>query len=272
MKSQYKYLIAIFVVLLISGAWWVVQLSPLSDGAKCATNAYLVSHFHYSKNRNEKIEIDEIPAELSPKLKTFLTKARNLPIDAGDWQVKSAFPSSPEVSDMFSLRSFKVSDDDTLYSISKYDGCIASIDLVTKKGEELVSVIQSNQIPSSAKAGSGQPVNSCQFSERTGQLFQYYRNGKYSDKAKYVSSIPREVSQLFKEFQKFNYRRENLYNAIGTPERQGSMLSWKISNENIGSVEALLDVQDNCERTLTVKWDDSQGEHKIVKDSFYKKH
>lgn len=253
----------------MSGAWWIVKLFPLSDGAKCATNAYLVSHFHYSENRNEKIELDEIPAELSPKLKAFLTKARNLPIDASDWQVQSTFPSSPKVSDMFSLRSFKVSDDDALYSISKYAGCIFDIDLVTKTGDVLISVFQSNQIPSAANAGSGQPVDSCQLRERTGQLFQYYRNDKYSDKAKYVSTIPREVSQLFKEFQKFNYRRENLYNAIGYPERKGSMLSWKISNEKIETIEASLDVEKNCERTLSIKWNDSQGEHKVVKDSFY---
>lgn len=256
----------------MSVVWGIVKLFPLSGGAKCASNAYLTGHFYYSKNRSEKIDIDEIPEELAPKLKTFLTKARNLPIDASDFQVKLAFPSSPKVSDNFSLRSFKFSDDDALYSISKYEGCIFNIDLVIKTGEEFISVFQGNQIPSAANAGSGQPVNSCRYSERTGQLFQYYRNGKYSDEAKYISAIPKEVSQLFKIFQKFNYRRENLYSAIGSPEQTGSMLSWKISNENIDSLEVLLDVEENCEQTLSIKWNDSQGEHKVVKDNFYKTH
>lgn len=253
------------------GAWWIVKSFPSSAGAVCATNVYLVNHFHYSENRNEQIDIDEIPAAISPKFKTFLTKARNLPIDASDWQVKSVFPSSPEVSDMFSLRSFKVSDEDALYSISKSAGCVFDINVVIKMGNDLVSVYQSNQIPSAASAGSGQPANSCQVSERTGQRFQYYRNGKYSDEASYVSAIPKEVSQLFKEFQKFNYRRENLYNIVGSPERKESKLSWNISNENLGAVEVGLDVEDNCEKTLSIKWNDSQGEHKITKDNFYNK-
>ncbi|MEH8018191.1 hypothetical protein MN202_13190 [Rheinheimera muenzenbergensis] len=181
MKTLYKYFIGITAVVFGGGAWLFGKSLSASNGVECATNAYLVSHFYYSENRNERIEIDEIPTDLSPKFKEFLTKARTLPIDASDRQVKSVFPSSPEISDTFSLRSFKVSDDETLYSISKYAGCISNIDLVAKKGEGLVSVFQGNQIPTSATAGSGQPVNSCQYSERTGQVFQYFRNGKYSD-------------------------------------------------------------------------------------------
>ncbi len=217
-----------------------------------------------------KANIKEIPSHLPQKFRTFFEQARKLPINATDAQIKSVFPSRPEVSDTFGIKSFKLSSKDALYNINKYEGCISHIDLYLQD-KVVTSLTQSNHLPSSGTASKNQPENSCKYSERTGQQFSYFNNGKYSGDARYIGVLPESVSTLFNEFKKFNYRRDNLYAIIGSPVSAGTQLKWQVNGVDLGNIEAVMETEENCEKSLTLSWKDIKGEHRLLKETSYNK-
>ena len=49
LTSQYKYLIAIVVIVFGILAWWTIKPLSATADPKCATNAYLIKHFRFTK-------------------------------------------------------------------------------------------------------------------------------------------------------------------------------------------------------------------------------
>ncbi|WP_027671646.1 hypothetical protein [Rheinheimera baltica] len=215
-----------------------------------------------------KVEIDTVPDALPKHLQSFLKEAMSLPIDATDAQVKAVFPSSPKVSNIVESRFFKLNTKDALFSISKHAGCIFEIDLVAND-DEMISVWHRSHAPSSGTSSQNQPENSCQYSERTGQKIIYYKNGIISPEAKHVGVLPKAVSKLFTDFQKFNYRRDNLYKVIGTPISQENQLLWRIEDVEIGQISVSVETEKNCEKSLSISWKSLTGEHQLVKENSY---
>tara|TARA_B100001059_G_scaffold43554_1_gene35713 strand:- start:212517 stop:213344 length:828 start_codon:yes stop_codon:yes gene_type:complete len=267
-------LMKIFVVVVFFAALFFAWFSSKDDhadgGPNCSSNAYIVSHFRYSEGRemSNQANIEEIPSHLPQKFRTFFEQARKLPINATDAQIKSVFPSRPEVSYTFGIKSFKLSNKDALYNINKYEGCISHIELFLQD-KVITSLTQSNHLPSSATASKNQPENSCKYFERTGQRFTYFNDGIYSGDARYIGVVPEAVSTLFNEFKKFNYRRDNLFSIIGSPLSSGTQLKWKVDDVDLGNIEAIVETEENCEKSLTLSWTDSKGEHRLLKETSY---
>lgn len=282
MKALYKYLTAIAVIVLGFAAWWTLKPSSISFDAECASNAYLVERFRFSKGVKDentsqvqwgpRTDIVSIPDELPKWQKTIFAKAMLLPIDAGDEQVKAIFPSPPKVGELMGAKGFTLINRDDAeqhlsLEIQKYKGCLSQI-RIFNFGLQTITVEVNFLIPTGIIASATYNANSCQQKLDT-QQFIYSVNDVTVSSGKVAGGIPKPVGDAFSNWGRFNYNREYLFELVGKPMLSGSQYSWLLDDDELGDIFITEDVEQNCSKALTLRWQKSGNQHQLLKLSTY---
>ncbi|WP_415897155.1 hypothetical protein ACMXYX_16830 [Neptuniibacter sp. QD72_48] len=256
-------------------------LPSIAIAAQCTSNVYAVKELVLMPGIDFKKakEITQIPDLFPEEAKKLFLAAQELPINAPDNTIKQTLPKPTSYTDLRGLMStykWQYEDKGRSFSlqVKKYQGCLSDIMLYTifknPEGKLVSRTVIQEMIEPTGWSGFKKPKpEECQIKSAKHQRFNYSMNG-VSPKNIDLSTLPKNVQDIFKEHASGDYKPANLNAQYGPAQQTGNQLVWISPDSESPKVSVEVETVKNCDVSMAIRWTDTENnKHLLLKENVF---